>query len=145
MSEQTTGFLRTLFDLKFDNLVTVKVVKFVYVLVLIVATLYYIAVTIVAFRVSSALGAVWLLIVGPIAFLVYVVLWRLLLELVIAVFKISENTSKLVTGSAVGALTPSTSPTAASNEQSKTRCPKCQEEVGDSSRFCRHCGTAIVA
>ncbi|MDQ2761284.1 MAG: DUF4282 domain-containing protein [Actinomycetota bacterium] len=100
MPNQSAGLLASLFDLKFDNLMMIKVVKLIYVLVLVFATVFYIGATILAFHLSSALGAATLLVLGPLGFLVYTSLWRLSFELLIAVFKISENTSKLVLVSA---------------------------------------------
>lgn len=104
MPNETTGFLRSLFDLSFDKLVTPRVLKVIYVLVLIVAALTYLAYTVFAFTVSGALGLLTLLIFGPLGFLLTAVLWRMGLELAVAVFKIAENTGKLVEASPVASV-----------------------------------------
>lgn len=90
------GFLRSLFDLSFTSLVTTKIIKMLYVLWMIVIGLLAIAFVVVAFRVNSTLGAVVLLVVAPVAALFYLVCVRVGLELVIALFRVMENTSELV-------------------------------------------------
>jgi Domain of unknown function (DUF4282) len=67
-----------------------------YVLVIIVDALVTLAYVIIAFRVSSSAGILVLFVIGPIMFILYLVTWRVLLELVIAIFRIMENTKELV-------------------------------------------------
>jgi hypothetical protein len=67
-----------------------------YVLIIIVDALTTLAYVIVAFRVSSAAGILVLFVIGPIMFILTLVIWRVLLELVIAIFRIKENTEELV-------------------------------------------------
>lgn len=116
MPVQTKGFLRSLFDVKFDSLVTPRVMRWVYVFWVSVIAVGYVIATILAFHQSSALGAITLLVIGPIGFLVDVVLLRMFFELVIALFKISENTSRLAGASTApsmaGPRAPSGSPVA---------------------------------
>jgi len=88
------GLLAGLFDLSFDKLVTPKIIKFVYVLVLLFGAITYLGYTIFAFQVSSGLGILVMFIVGPLAFLVTAILWRMTLELAIAIFKIAETTGR---------------------------------------------------
>ncbi len=88
------GLLSGLFDLSFDKLVTPKIIKFIYVIVLVFSAITYLGYTIFAFQVSPALGVLVLIIIGPLAFLLTAILWRMALELAIAIFKIAENTGR---------------------------------------------------
>jgi hypothetical protein len=84
------GFLRSLFDLSFSSFVTTKVVKLVYLLTLLAIGLLAVFFVIAGFSQSPALGAVVLLILAPLSSLFYAVYARVLLEFIIAVFRIAE-------------------------------------------------------
>lgn len=84
------GFLASLFDLSFTSLVTPKVIKFIYVLSLIVIGLGALFFVVAAFVQSVALGLLTLLILAPLMSLIYVVYARVLMEFFIAVFRIME-------------------------------------------------------
>lgn len=84
------GFFASLFDLSFSSLVTTKVIKFVYVLTLIAIGLLGLVFIVAAFVKSLALGLLTLVILAPLVSLFYVVYARVLLEFVIAVFRIME-------------------------------------------------------
>ncbi len=88
------SLLSGLFDLSFDKLVTPKIIKFIYVIVLIFTAVTYLGYTAFAFQVAPALGVLVLLIIGPLGFLITAILWRMTLELAIAIFKIAENTGR---------------------------------------------------
>ena len=84
------GFFASLFDLTFTSLITTKIIKIIYLLSLIAIGLTALLFVIVAFRVSSTLGAVTLFILAPLAALFYVIYTRVALEFVITVFRIAE-------------------------------------------------------
>ena len=84
------GFFASLFDLTFTSLITTKIIKIVYLLSLIAIGLIALLSVIAAFRVSGALGALTLLILAPLAALFYAIYTRVVLELVITVFRIAE-------------------------------------------------------
>jgi phage-related protein len=86
------GFFKSLFDLSFDRWVTPRLLKAIYVLVMIVVGLAYLAYVFLAFRASSALGLATLIVIGPLIAVFYLVLWRVLLAVVMAIFKIAEYT-----------------------------------------------------
>lgn len=92
---QEKGFFGRLFDLSFNEFITTKIIKFLYVLAMIGAGIGALVILIGGFRSGSFGGAVGGLILAPIAFVLYVVLARIWLELVIVVFRIAENTAKL--------------------------------------------------
>jgi hypothetical protein len=85
------GFLASLFDVGFNSFVTPKVVKAVYVLVMILTALWVLAFAVGAFRLNTVLGIIVLFILCPIFFVVYLALWRIVLELVMVVFRIAED------------------------------------------------------
>lgn len=110
----THGLLSGVFDLSFDKLVTPKVIKFIYVMVLLFSAITYLGYTAFAFQVSAGLGILVLVIIGPLAFLVTAILWRMVLELAIAIFKIAENTGRIA-GPVSTAVPPSSTPSPAGN------------------------------
>ena len=85
------GFLASLFDIGFTSFVTPKVVKAVYVLVMILTALWELALAVGAFRLNTVLGIIVLFILSPIFFVVYLALWRIVLELVMVIFRIAED------------------------------------------------------
>jgi hypothetical protein len=97
---QTTdkGFLGALFDFSFSHYVTPTIIRIIFGIVIVVSAILALLVAIAAFDVNIVLGFLVLIIFGPLIFLVYVILYRVFLEVVMAVFKIAENTTKLVEG-----------------------------------------------
>jgi ABC-type transport system involved in multi-copper enzyme maturation permease subunit len=107
---QRKGFFGSLFDLSFTSFVTGKVVSFLYVvsLVLVVLnvllTMGYLSVLLGAYLSGSTdspavgviVGAILFLIVTPILLLLSVVYVRVLLEIVVVLFRISDNTAETV-------------------------------------------------
>jgi hypothetical protein len=85
------GFVGSLFDFGFTSFVTPKVVKVVYVLIMAGLALAEIGYLLFAFRESTIFGIVSLLILCPLTFFVYLALWRILLELFIVIFRISDD------------------------------------------------------
>ena len=94
MPEQ--GFLASLFDVEFKSLITTKVIKVLYILSMIVIGLAALAFVGAAFANSVAGGLIVLLIVAPLMALLYLIYVRVLLEIVIAVFRIMETNTELV-------------------------------------------------
>jgi hypothetical protein len=93
--EQTKGFFESLFDFSFEDLVTTKIIKFLYILSIIgagLASLFWIS---LAFSVSAIFGVLMLLIGAPLLFMLSVIYARVLLEIIIVIFRISENTAKI--------------------------------------------------
>lgn len=102
------GFFAALFDLSFRHFVTGRVVSFLYVVSLIFVILNalfsagYISVLLGAFLSAVAessalgwiLGVILFLISAPLLLLVSVVYVRVLLEIVVVLFRISDNTAE---------------------------------------------------
>jgi hypothetical protein len=110
--KQTTdkGFFGALFDFSFTHYVTPTIIRIIFGIVIVVSAIGALGVAIAAFSVNIVLGFLVLIIFGPLIFLVYVILYRVFLEVVMAVFTIAENTTKMADGgrgsSTVGAAGP---------------------------------------
>jgi hypothetical protein len=91
----TKGIIGSLFDLSFSELVTTKLVKIFYVMAIFFSGLISLAMLIGGFSDSFGSGLV-ALVVSPIVFFAQILFARIGMEMTIAVFKIAENTSRLV-------------------------------------------------
>ena len=87
----TKGFIGSLFDFGFTSFVTTKVVKVLYVLIMVLLSLTTLAFVISAFAAKPVLGIFVLVIVAPILFFVYLAVWRIFLEILIISFRIAED------------------------------------------------------
>jgi hypothetical protein len=90
------GFFGSLFDFSFDNFIAPKLVKFRYVLSLIIITILAIGIVVDGIvRVGQSGGPAVLsllfIIIAPLVWLIYLVAARLWLEFFIVVFKISDD------------------------------------------------------
>lgn len=90
------GFFSALFDLSFSSLVTTRVIKFIYVITLIVIGLAALFFVVAAFAESAALGVLTLIVIAPVLSLLYVIYARVLLEVIIALFRLVEYNRELV-------------------------------------------------
>ena len=88
------GFLSALFDTSFSELITTKVIKVLYVIAIIGAGLVALGYIIAAFTHSAGAG-VLVLLVSPILFIVYVIIARIWLEVLIVIFRISEDVKRI--------------------------------------------------
>jgi uncharacterized membrane protein len=96
MMQDTKGFFGSLFDLSFTSLVTTRIIKVLYVLAIVLIGLYALVFIAGGFSNSTSAGVVVLLVIAPIFALVSLIYTRVLLEVIIALFRIMENTSELV-------------------------------------------------
>jgi hypothetical protein len=94
--QNKAGFFGSLFDLSFTSLVTTRIIKVLYVLAIVVIGLYTLVFIAAGFSHSTADGIVVLVIGAPIFALISLIYTRVLLEVVIALFRIMENTGELV-------------------------------------------------
>lgn len=93
---ESTGFIGSLFDLSFSEFVTTKIIKFLFVLAIIGSAIGALAIIIAGFSSGSGALGMLALLLSPVVFFVYVLLSRVWLELIIVVFRIAENTGRLV-------------------------------------------------
>jgi len=91
----STGFLSALFDFSFTSFVTTKIIKVLYVLILILTSLSAIVFTIGAFRANSTFGFLTLVIGDPLFIIIVMAFWRLVLEAFVVVFRIAEDIREL--------------------------------------------------
>jgi hypothetical protein len=89
------GFLSALFDFSFTSFVTTRIIKVLYVLIMVLVTLVALFYTIVAFRLSPAFGFLTLIIGDPLFIIIVMAFWRLVLEAFVVVFRIAEDVRAL--------------------------------------------------
>ena len=89
------GFLGALFDFSFTSFVTTKIIKVLYVLILVLVSISALVFTIAAFRLSAAFGLLTLVIGDPLFILIVMAFWRLVLESFVVRFRIAEDVREL--------------------------------------------------
>ena len=90
------GFLASLFDTSFSSLVTPRVIKVIYIISMVViglVALFWIA---AAFTQSAAYGLLVLVIAAPLVSLLYLIYTRVLLEVILVLFRIMDSNVELV-------------------------------------------------
>jgi len=85
------GFLSALFDFSFTSFVTTRIIKVLYVLILVLVSLVALFYTIIAFRLSTGFGLLVLIIGDPLYIIIVMAFWRLVLEAFVVVFRIAED------------------------------------------------------
>lgn len=85
------GFIASLFDFGFTSFVTPKVVKVLYVLIMIVLSLAALVYTIIAFRLNAIFGLFVLIIGDPLFLIISLALYRISLELFVVIFRIADD------------------------------------------------------
>lgn len=88
------GGFKDIFDLTFSIYVTPTLVRVIYILVIVFGALWWLALVIASlFQSPGAVLAA--LVLGGIGFVIGVLMWRVLLELVMVVFSIKDNTERM--------------------------------------------------
>ncbi|TVQ63230.1 MAG: DUF4282 domain-containing protein [Phycisphaerales bacterium] len=84
-----------LLDFSFTRFITLRVIKILYVLGLVLVALAWVVFVIRAFNedVFAGIAAIG---IGIFVALLYIILFRVWLELIVVIFRIAENTTKLV-------------------------------------------------
>jgi len=91
-SVEGKNFFAALFDFSFQSFVTVKFAKFIYAILIAFIALGYLFVVISAFTENAAVGLLALLL-GWIPAMIYLILFRITLEFMIALVRTSQNTA----------------------------------------------------
>ena len=91
---QRKGFMSSLMDTRFNNLITPSMVRFLYILMMVVIAIGLVVAIIAGFADSSGSG-IAALIIGPIVALLYLIVSRVYLELIIVLFKIREASEQV--------------------------------------------------
>jgi Domain of unknown function (DUF4282) len=89
------GFLGALFDFGFTSFVTPKVIKVLYVLILIGTVISALVFTVLAFRVSTTFGILTLIIGDPLFIVIVLAIYRIILEFFMAMFRVAEDVQAL--------------------------------------------------
>jgi len=94
----TGNFFSKLFDFSFKEFLTLQIIKYLYILAVIGAGISALGILGTAFTLmGSNFGEGLLtLVLAPVAFVLLVLLARIVLEAIVATFRIAENTSILV-------------------------------------------------
>jgi hypothetical protein len=85
------GFLGALFDFGFTSFVTPKVIRALYMLIMIGTVVSALVFTIIMFRVSTPFGILTLLVADPLFILIVMAIYRVILEFFVVVFRVAED------------------------------------------------------
>jgi len=88
------GFFGALFDISFSEFITTKVIKVLYCLGMLLAFLGVLSWIVTGFGVNAWIGVI-ALILSPLIYILSVIWLRICLELIIVVFRISDNVAAL--------------------------------------------------
>lgn len=100
MAEDGKGLFESLFDISFRTLVTPRIIKVLYALSIIAAGFISVVLIVEGFSESPGKGILSLLFVGPLVFLILVISSRIVYELAIVVFRISDHTAEIARNTA---------------------------------------------
>ncbi|MGH3185546.1 MAG: DUF4282 domain-containing protein, partial [Streptosporangiaceae bacterium] len=89
------GFLSALFDFSFTSFVTTRIIKVLYILIMVLVVISALVYTIVAFKASPTRGLVTLIIGDPLFIVIVMAFWRLILESFVVRFRIAEDVRAL--------------------------------------------------
>lgn len=95
MSEEK-GFFSSLFDLSFDEFITMRIVRVLFILGIIGSGILALSFIISGFAGDNPAMGILFLLLSPVVFFLYVIMVRVWLEIVLVIFKIAENTNQLV-------------------------------------------------
>jgi hypothetical protein len=121
--QETRGFVGSLFDVDFHTLIAPKIIRVLYILVLVFALLYALGVVVVGIGSiiqgggAAFLGVLLVFVAAPLIFLVTAAYSRVLLEVALVLFRIEENTRSIGGLGRGGGPTPPGSPQPPSGAQ----------------------------
>ena len=95
---QSKNFFASLFDFSFSSFVTLRFIKVLYGIFMVIAGILGLVVFF-TFASQGGVAIVIALIAGPIAFFIYLLIYRVLLEFIVVIFRIAENTSIMASNS----------------------------------------------
>lgn len=90
----STGFVNSLFDLSFKEMITTKIIRVLYVIGIVFAAVIALGFIVKSFASGFFLGLL-VLILSPVIFLLYVIFFRVWCEILLILFRIAENTEKM--------------------------------------------------
>ncbi len=90
-SGEAKGLLKSLFDFQFTSLITVKIIRFVYALIVILYSIGAIFFFVASLSTGGAAGILTAFILVPLGYLVYLILTRIWMEILIVVFRMGDD------------------------------------------------------
>lgn len=84
-----------LFDLSFKQFITLSVIKVLYVLGMVAIAIGWLIIVIGGFQ-QGAVNGIGMILLATLGAVIYLIFYRVWLELIVVLFRIGENTSKLV-------------------------------------------------
>ena len=92
---ENKGFFASLFDFSFENFVFPKVISFIYAIIVVLLVIGYLGLIVFAFGQGST-AVVGAIILGPVVLILYLIMIRAWMEIAIVMFRIYDNTNKIV-------------------------------------------------
>ncbi len=89
------GFIGMLFDLSFSEFVTTRLIKILFIIGVVFAAICSLSFIVGGFSAGAGEGILFL-ILSPIVFFLFVLISRIWCELIIVMFRIAENTGRIV-------------------------------------------------
>jgi hypothetical protein len=89
------GFLASLFDFSFTTFITTKLIRVLYILGMVLAGFSALGFAFSGFAHSFFFGLFTLVIVAPLMFLAFIIYSRVVLELIIVLFRASEHLAEI--------------------------------------------------
>lgn len=93
--EEPTGFFTTLFDFSFSEFIVPKIIKILFGIGILGAAIMALAFIVNGFHAGVFVGLL-MIILSPVFFVIGVILVRVYLEVVMVLFRIADNTTKMV-------------------------------------------------
>lgn len=93
--EAIRDLLKNLFDVQMRNVITSRMMPLIYTFLLVLDAIGVIYLVVTALRVSLVDGLVWLVLLGPALFLAIMITTRVILELVMAAFRIAVRVEQV--------------------------------------------------
>lgn len=92
---QEKGILAALFDFSFENFITSKLISLLYGLAMVVGALIALGIGLSGFS-DSFIKGIGTIVVALLFFFIYVMYSRVVLEIMVVIFRIAENTGEMV-------------------------------------------------
>lgn len=90
----SSGFVNSLFDLSFKEMITTRIIRVLYMIGIGIAAVIALGFIVKSFGSSFFLGLL-VLVLSPVIFLLYVIFFRVWTEIILVLFRIAENTEKM--------------------------------------------------
>jgi len=89
------GFIASLLDPSFSTLVTTRVIRFLYILLLVLIGLGLLVFLIASIASGDGVQIVLALVLGPLLALLYIIYARVILEVILAIFRLLESSREI--------------------------------------------------